>query len=205
MRALSLCIWLVACAALAAEKQSAPTETPRPEVAAHSQDPKVAKFAFGTPASVTRAGFVKVTAKDAFMPEKGYGFQPTQGLAGHDRGGSQIARPKDEYTASVYGAYRTTSDLTCALIEGTTDSAFLVALPDGDYTVWLIASDAEWTPPLFEVWANGQKKLDVRIPRARFVFYGKPGACPRHLPSEGNPQLAAIGSSKRPTGNHRCP
>jgi len=170
MRALSLCIWLVACAALAAEKQSAPTETPRPEVAAHSQDPKVAKFAFGTPASVTRAGFVKVTAKDAFMPEKGYGFQSTQGMQGYDRGGSEIARPKDEYTASVYGAYRTTSDLTCALIEGTTDSAFLVALPDGDYTVWLIASDAEWTPPLFEVWANGQKKLDVRIPRARFVF-----------------------------------
>ena len=25
-------------------------------------------------------------------------------------------------------------------------------------------------PPLFEVWANGQKKLDVRIPRRAFVF-----------------------------------
>jgi hypothetical protein len=36
--------------------------------------------------------------------------------------------------------------------------------------VWLIASDAEWDPPLFEVWANGQKKLDVRIPRAAFVY-----------------------------------
>jgi len=43
-------------------------------------------------------------------------------------------------------------------------------MPDGEYTVWLVASDAEWGPPLFEVWANGQKKLDVQIPRARFVF-----------------------------------
>ena len=43
-------------------------------------------------------------------------------------------------------------------------------MPDGEYTVWLIASDAEWDPPLFEVWANGQKKLDVRIPRRAFVF-----------------------------------
>lgn len=65
---------------------------------------------------------------------------------------------------SVYGAYRTTSDLTGALIEGTNNNAFLIALPDGEYTVWLIASDAEWAPPLFEVWANGQKKLEVRIP-----------------------------------------
>ena len=54
--------------------------------------------------------------------------------------------------------------------KGTSDNAFQVALPDGEYTVWLVASDAEWDPPLFEVWANGEKKLDVRIPRARFVF-----------------------------------
>ena len=131
---------------------------------------EVRRFAFGTPTSVTRAGFTKVTVKDVFTPEKGYGFQSAEGLRAFDRGGSKIERPKDEYTASVYGAYRTTSDITCALVEGRSDNAFLVALPDGEYTVWLIAGDAEWDPPLFEVWANGQKKLDVRIPRARFVF-----------------------------------
>ena len=130
----------------------------------------VAKFTFGTPTSVTRAGFTKVTVKDKFTPEKGFGFESTEGLLAFDRGGWEITRPKDEYTASVYGAYRTTSDLTCALVEGTNNNAFLVALPDGDYTVWLVASDAECDPPLFEVWANGQKKLDVRIPRRAFVF-----------------------------------
>jgi hypothetical protein len=130
---------------------------------------KVLSFSFGTPTSVTRVGFTKVTVKDAFTPERGYGFESVQGLQAFDRGGWQIERPRDEYTASVYGAYRTTSDITCALIEGPGDNAFQVALPDGQYTVWLIAADSEWDPPLFEVWANGEKKLDVRIPRARFV------------------------------------
>ena len=131
---------------------------------------QVLQYAFGTPASITRAGFRKVTVKDAFTPGKGYGFQSAQGLLAYDRGGAEIARPKDEYTASVYGAYRTTSDLTCAFVEGTNDNAFLITLPDGEYTVWLIASDVEWDPPLFEVWANGQRKLEVRVPRAKFVF-----------------------------------
>jgi hypothetical protein len=130
----------------------------------------VARFCFGTPTSVTRTGFAKVTVHDVFTPEKGYGLQSAGGLRAFDRGGSKIELPKDSYTASVYGAYRTTSDITCALIEGDSDNAFLVALPDGDYTVWVIASDAEWAPPLFEAWANGQKKLDVRIPRRAFVF-----------------------------------
>src|SRR5258708_2120188 len=75
------------------------------------------KFAFGTPTSVTRAGFTKVTTEDAFALGKGYGFQSTQGLSAFDRGGSEIKLPEDRYAASVYGAYRTTSDLTCALIE----------------------------------------------------------------------------------------
>jgi len=135
-----------------------------------AQDQTVARFSFGTPTSVTRAGFTKVTVQDGFTPEKGYGFQATQGLLAYDRGGATVERPEDEYTASVYGAYRTTSDLTCAFVEGESDNAFLVALPDGEYTVWLIASDAAEDPPLFEVWANGAMKLDVRIPRRAFVF-----------------------------------
>ncbi len=131
---------------------------------------EVARFQFGTADSVPHAGFAKVTTEEAFTPEKGYGFESTQGLTAFDRGGSQIVSPKDEYTASVYGAYRTTSELTCALVEGTGDNAFIASLPNGEYMVWLIACDPECDPPLFEVWANGEKKLDVRIPRRAFVF-----------------------------------
>ncbi len=131
---------------------------------------EVARFQFGTADSVRHTGFVKVTTEEAFTPEKGYGFQSTQGLTAFDRGGSQIVSPKDEYTASVYGAYRTTSEITCALVEGIGDNSFVVSLPDGEYTIWFIACDPECDPPIFEVWANGEKKLDVRIPRRAFVF-----------------------------------
>ena len=165
-----LLIALVACASSAAERQLTTNEKSPVSFVSNQLGNPVARFCFGTPTSVTRAGFTKVTVEDVFTPEKGYGFQSAQGLQAFDRGGSKIEWPKDAYTASVYGAYRTTSDITCALIEGDSDNAFLVALPDGEYTVWLIASDAEWDPPLFEVWANGQKKLDVRIPRRAFVF-----------------------------------
>ena len=78
--------------------------------------------------------------------------------------------PEDAYSASAYGAYRHTSDITCALIEGPRDNAFIVKVPDGEYTVWAVANDQEWAPPLYEIWANGQKKLDVRLPRACFVL-----------------------------------
>lgn len=130
----------------------------------------IARFTFGTPESITRAGFTRVTVNDAFTTERGYGFDTTQGLLAFDRGGAAIARPKDDYTADTYGAYRTSSDLTSALIEGTHDNAFVVALPDGDYTVWMIANDSEWDPPLFDLWSNGVKRLDVRIPRRAYVF-----------------------------------
>ena len=76
-------------------------------------------FSFGTPTSVTRPGFAKVTVADAFTAEKGFGFRSAQGLLAFDRGGSEIVRPGDEYTARTYGAYRTTSDLTCAFRQTT--------------------------------------------------------------------------------------
>ena len=163
-------IGLVACAISAAERQPTTNEKSPVSFVSNQLGNPVARFCFGTPTSVTRAGFTKVTTEDVFTPEKGYGFQSAQGLQAFDRGGSKTELPEDSYTASVYGAYRTTSDITCALIEGDSDNAFLVALPDGEYTVLLIAGDAEEDPPLFEVWADGQKKLDVRIPRRAFVF-----------------------------------
>ena len=48
---------------------------------------EVTKFTFGTPASVTRAGFTKVTANDKFTPDKGFGLDRTEGLLALDRGG----------------------------------------------------------------------------------------------------------------------
>lgn len=137
---------------------------------ASAQGQMTALFTFGTPDSVTRPGFTKVTTQDAYTPEKGFGFERVGDLLARDYGGSAVTRPADEYTASAYGSYRTTSDLTCAYVEGQSDNVFVAALPDGQYTVWLIASDPGEDPPLFEVWSGGQKKLDVRIPSRAYVY-----------------------------------
>ena len=45
-----------------------------PSTAQESRE-AVRRFTFGTPDSVTRDGFTKVTVTDAFTPVKGYGFQ----------------------------------------------------------------------------------------------------------------------------------
>ena len=100
-------IGLVARAASSAPVRPAAYEQPGSRLAVTPQNGSVAKFCFGMPGSVTRTGFTKVTVEDAFSPEKGYGFRSGKELEALDRGGSKIERPKDEYTASVYGAYRT--------------------------------------------------------------------------------------------------
>jgi hypothetical protein len=88
------------------------------------------RFTFGTPTSVTRRGFTKVTVEDALSPSKDFGFESAQGAGRLCPGGSETARPNDEYNAHTYGAYRTASDLTCAFVEGTADNAFVVALSE---------------------------------------------------------------------------
>ena len=75
-------------------------------VATNHQMATVAAFQFGTADSATRAGFTKITVKDTYAAEKGYGFESVEGLLAFDRGGSEIVWPKDEYSARVYGAYR---------------------------------------------------------------------------------------------------
>ncbi|MBN1669900.1 MAG: hypothetical protein JXR37_02630 [Kiritimatiellae bacterium] len=131
---------------------------------------EVLKFDFGTSESIVRPGFTKVTPHDAFGGGKGYGFESIDGLLAFDRGGAEKKETK-------YGAERQATDLTADLIEGPTENSFHVALPDGPYTVWLIAGDPHWAPPLFDVWANGVEKLEVRLPRRKFVCMEPFEAC----------------------------
>ncbi|MBN1676151.1 MAG: hypothetical protein JXR37_34220 [Kiritimatiellae bacterium] len=132
-------------------------------VAARGQ---VLVYDFGTEQSVTYPGSTKVTPKDVFSAERGYGFDSADGLQAFDRGGWK----KEAKKGSRRGPQRSTSRMTADLIEGVRENAFSAAMPDGDYTVWLIACDASWTPPLFDVHSAGRKQLDVRIPRNLFVY-----------------------------------
>ena len=61
-------------AVAASEAIPAPRSKASREIAGPGLDLRVAKFTFGTPASVTRAGFTKVTVNDKFTPEKRFGF-----------------------------------------------------------------------------------------------------------------------------------
>ena len=45
------------------------------------------RFSFGPAGSVLREGFTKVTEKDIYTQEKGYGFESADGLQSADRGG----------------------------------------------------------------------------------------------------------------------
>ncbi len=88
------CFWrlmvVIVCIAASRQASSAADKAPLSVGAPNGPTATVRAFQFGTPNSSTRAGFTKVTAKDAFTPEKGYGFQFTQGLLAYDRGGSEI-------------------------------------------------------------------------------------------------------------------
>ena len=116
------------------------------------RDTEVLKFTFGTPGSVPRAGCVKATVKDGVAPEEGYRFGSADGLLAYDRGGSEIVRPRDEYTPSVYGAYRVTPYLTCAPIEEQSDNALLVpSRTVVEKLLTSLAAPGEFEPAIFSI------------------------------------------------------
>ncbi len=76
------------------------------------------RFDFG-PGKVAD-GYTQVTAKDAYTPERGYGFMDLSKVSEEDRGGNDATR----------------SDFV--RVQG---SSFVVNLPPADYTLSLIAGD----------------------------------------------------------------
>jgi hypothetical protein len=130
-------------------------------------------FDFGTPASKARPGFTKVTKASIFAPGKGHGFELVDGLLEKDHSKAywweRKVHPTNPRLAKA-GPARMTSYSTCDFVEGTADNAFLLAVPDGEYEVWAVASDPAEVPPFFEIHANGELKHRVRLGRQAFVF-----------------------------------
>jgi hypothetical protein len=77
-----LCLALELVAGVTAPSLSAANQPASSSSAMDQTTARVAAFQFGTPDSATRAGFTKITIKDAYTAEKGYGFESTQGLVG---------------------------------------------------------------------------------------------------------------------------
>ncbi|GAA3470064.1 hypothetical protein GCM10018965_046170 [Nonomuraea roseola] len=83
--------------------------------------PSAYSFDFGTAGSAEQAGYTRVTDTTAYSSAQGYGFADPSGLSSTDRGTGDALR----------------SDFVTA-----TGATFSVDLPNGDYTVSLVAGDA---------------------------------------------------------------
>jgi Glycoside hydrolase 123 N-terminal domain/Beta-agarase/YXIM esterase-like, galactose-binding domain-like len=127
------------------------------------------KFDFGTDSSSLENGFVRVSSKTKYKKGSNPGFTNTEGLKEIYRGGEK--RESGEGAWKNAGSFRRTTKISCDFVEGPHNNIFSIDLPNGEYTVLVIASDRLWAPPFFEVWTNGKKQLNVKLPRRRFVYF----------------------------------
>ncbi len=134
-----------------------------------SVEGKVVSYDFGTEKSSVQNGFSRITAQTLYETGKSAGFRHNNQLKSLYRGGEK--RTPGEFAWKNAGSYRRTTDVTCDFVEGSENNTFSTDIENGVYTVLVVASDRDWAPPFFEVWANGVKKLDVKLPRRRFVFF----------------------------------
>jgi hypothetical protein len=120
----------------------------------------VQRFDFGTAGSKVGDGFTKVTHQSEFTTERGYGFRSTAGLAGRDRGGWQFGP-----------SGRDSSVTTHDFVEGVAAATLRVRVGPGKHIVWVAVSDRLEAPPWFDIYCNGTKVQEVRVPRREFVWF----------------------------------
>ncbi|HUT93372.1 MAG TPA: hypothetical protein VMY37_28170 [Thermoguttaceae bacterium] len=125
------------------------------------------RFDLGTETSELRDGFTRITARSLYSERAGYGWKSTDGLREHHKHYSR----EWEYNESrgrkqpppMY-----TNEITCDAVFGDKPNAFLVDVPPGDYTVYLLCgrsagSSREYHD--FDV-AVGTSRSNVKIPGA---------------------------------------
>ncbi|MBA3846416.1 MAG: hypothetical protein H0X45_07210, partial [Planctomycetes bacterium] len=117
------------------------------------------RFDFGPADSAIMPGFTKATREDAFDAARGWGWQP--------RG--QFARDFD--VMEMLGRHRPIDDL-CRDFSMPLAATFSVAVPDGDYVVWLMLAPpgAGWGQTFRQrtVLAEGSVVVDHRFDAASF-------------------------------------
>ncbi len=94
-------------------------------------------FDMGAEDSPLREGFTRVTAKSVYSPEVGYGWRTLDGLKTHHLSYSRQWQYNEsrgsEYPPTIYA-----NEVTCDTILGNQANAFLVDVPPGQYTVYLL-------------------------------------------------------------------
>ena len=97
----------------------------------------VLRFDMGAPDSPIRDGFTQVTAASLYTPQAGFGWRTVDGLQTHHHTTSREWKYSEsrgrEYPPTIY-----TNEVTCDTVSGREANAFLVDLPVGKYTVYLL-------------------------------------------------------------------
>ncbi|HYF48592.1 MAG TPA: glycoside hydrolase domain-containing protein, partial [Planctomycetota bacterium] len=119
-------------------------------------------FDFGPKTSGLMPGFTRISSADTYTPESGYGWLP----------GAHFARDFD--MNELLGRHRPPDDL-CRDYLQPLKGTFVVDLPDGEYSVWLMMScpASGWAPTFKRrtVTANGKVVLDETHDAASFKQY----------------------------------
>ena len=122
-------------------------------------------FDMGSETSDLRDGFTRITAKSLYTKEIGYGWKTTDGLKEHHRHYSREwqynesrgrAQPPPIYT----------NQITCDTIFSEKPNSFLVDLPPGEYSVYLLCGRSAGSSREYHHFdvAAGQSGATVKIP-----------------------------------------
>lgn len=94
-------------------------------------------FDMGTADSPLRPRFTRITAKSAYSPESGYGWRECGTLKEHHRSYSREWTYSEsrgrKYPPDIY-----TNEITCDTVWSKAANTFLVDVPPGEYTVYLL-------------------------------------------------------------------
>jgi hypothetical protein len=119
-------------------------------------------FDFGPAGSPVRDGFAAVSATAAFDAARGWGWRMTAGLR-------EVTRPAERaWTKTPYLGREVPpavylNDLNQDLVAGEGPAEFVIALPAGDYSLWLLAGCAAGFQPMVNDFSVNAGAGDVRI------------------------------------------
>jgi hypothetical protein len=106
--------------------------------AAQAPAADVLRFDMGTDRSELREGFTRVTARSVYDKAAGFGWKSAEGLQEqyrhYDREWQYDESRGRQQPPQIY-----TNEITCDAIVGRAANSFLIDLPPGDYTAWLLS------------------------------------------------------------------
>ena len=122
-------------------------------------------FDMGSQTSELRPGFVRITPESAYAKEVGYGWKSTHDLKAHYQPYSR-EWTRNENSGTMQPPPTYANEITCDAIGSDRPGTFLVDVPPGEYTIYLLcglSAGSEQDYHWFDV-VVGQDRTTVKIP-----------------------------------------